>query len=89
MFMAKNIMDGKEWTAAEFAVLLPQDQDLARPELACLSCDGPAVFRAGPKRRPSFAAQHQHGCQLIAPAWSAFTYLAGQGWAPGLKTNHE
>ncbi|MET4622872.1 hypothetical protein ABIE18_004352 [Arthrobacter sp. 2762] len=87
--MAINILDGTEWTATEFAVLLPQEQKLARQELACLSCGGPAVFRAGPKRRPSFAAHHQQDCLLIAPAWSAFKYLAGQGCAPGLKAEHQ
>lgn len=79
--MAKNILDGTEWTAPEFAVLLPEQQKVARQELACLSCGGPAVFRAGAKRRPSFAAHHQYGCQLVSPTWSAFKYLAGQGYA--------
>ncbi|MDR6987530.1 hypothetical protein J2Y66_002012 [Paenarthrobacter nitroguajacolicus] len=87
--MAKNVLDGTEWTAAEFAALLPPEQKLARQELACLSCGGPAVFRAGPKRQPSFAAQHQRGCQLIAPAWSAFTYLAGQGCTAVQRPDHQ
>jgi hypothetical protein len=77
LYMAKSALDGTEWTATEFAGLLPEKQHVARRELACLSCDGPAVFRAGHKRRPSFAARHRHDCQLFATAWSAFVFLAG------------
>lgn len=84
--MAKSVLDGTEWTVTEFAGLLPEKRKVARQELACLSCDGPAVFRAGQKRRPSFAARHRDGCQLVSPTWSAFEYLAGprrHNWPAG------
>jgi len=86
--MAKSVLDGTEWTATEFAGLLPEKRKVARQELTCLSCDGPAVFRAGQKRRPSFAARHRHDCQLVSPTWSAFEYLAGPGRHNGAAGAH-
>lgn len=74
--MAKSVFDGTEWTAKEFAVLLPEKQRAARQELACLSCGGRAVFRSGPKRQPSFAARHRQDCRLVSRPWSAFKFLA-------------
>lgn len=74
--MAKSLLDGTEWTATEFAGLPPEDQKAARQELVCLSCDGRAVFRAGQKRQPLFAARHTQDCQLISRPWSAFKFLA-------------
>ena len=75
--MAKSVVDGTEWTATEFAGRRPEQRKVTRRDLACLSCDGPAVYRAGHKRQPSFAARHRQGCQLVSPTWGAFKYLAG------------
>ncbi|MGJ3190073.1 competence protein CoiA family protein [Paenarthrobacter nitroguajacolicus] len=77
--MAKSILDGTEWTATEFAELLPEEQRATRQELACLSCDGRAVFRAGQQRQPSFAARHRQDCRLVSRPWSAFRFLAEAG----------
>ncbi|MGO4252771.1 competence protein CoiA family protein [Paenarthrobacter sp. YJN-D] len=79
LYMAKSILDGTEWTATEFAGLLPEEQNATRQELACLSCDGRAVFRAGQQRQPSFAARHRQDCRLVSRPWSAFRFLAEAG----------
>ncbi|MFF2840684.1 competence protein CoiA family protein [Paenarthrobacter sp. NPDC057981] len=77
--MAKSVLDGTEWTATEFAGLLPEEQRTNRPELVCLACDGRAVFRAGQSRQPSFAARHRQDCRLVSRPWSAFKFLAAAG----------
>ncbi|MFC8037954.1 competence protein CoiA family protein [Paenarthrobacter sp. NPDC057355] len=77
--MAKSVLDGTEWTAMEFARLLPEEQRANRQVLACLSCDGRAVFRAGQKRQPSFAARHRQDCRLVTRPWGAFKFLTAAG----------
>ncbi|MFF2842519.1 competence protein CoiA family protein [Paenarthrobacter sp. NPDC057981] len=55
--------------------LPPEERRATRQELACLSCHGRAVFRAGQKRQPSFAARHRQDCRLVRRRWSAFKFL--------------
>ncbi|MFP5015836.1 competence protein CoiA family protein [Paenarthrobacter ureafaciens] len=44
--------------------------------MVCLSCDARAMFRAGQKRQPSFAARHRQDCRLVLRPWSAFIFLS-------------
>jgi competence CoiA-like predicted nuclease len=75
MKRAKSLLDGRDWDAQEFSQKDNQWQNDHRKELACLSCNAPAVYRAGAKRKPSFAAQHHDECRLGSASWSAFKFL--------------
>ncbi|MFE4080225.1 competence protein CoiA family protein [Paenarthrobacter sp. YIM B13468] len=86
--MAKSVLDGTEWTATQFAGLTPEEQRATRQELVCLSCEGRAVFRAGQKRQPAFAARHRQECRLVSRPWSAFTFLAETGSRTGRAGTH-
>lgn len=76
MKRAKCLLDGQDWDAQEFSQQDIQWQQPRRKSFVCLACSAPAVHRAGPRRKPSFAAQHAVGCALKAvTGWSAFRFL--------------
>ncbi len=75
MKRAKSLLDGHDWDAQEFSQKDDQWQNRHRKMLVCLSCNAPAVHRAGSQRKPSFAAQHHDDCRLRPAKWSAFRFL--------------
>lgn len=75
MKRAKSLLDGRDWDAQEFSQQDNQWQIDHRKMLACLSCNAPAIHRAGSERKPSFAAQHHEECRLRSSSWSAFKFL--------------
>jgi hypothetical protein len=76
MKRAQCLVDGQDWDAEEFSRQDVQWQQPRRKSFVCLACNGPAVYRAGPRRKPSFAAHHAADCVLKAlPSWSAFKFL--------------
>ncbi|MEV7574718.1 competence protein CoiA family protein [Pseudarthrobacter sp. NPDC089323] len=75
MKRAKCLLDGQDWDAQEFSQQDIQWQQPRRKMFVCLACNGPAAYRAGSKRKPSFAAQHDADCQLKSKQWSVFRFL--------------